>query len=249
MRKFGDLDVKRRRLLTSAGAAGGALLAAPALIGIGGRALAEEDTDSNGPKAEQEQDMAEVTPPEDLMREHGVLDRVLLIYDAGLKKFADKQDFDPAILTDSTQIIREFIQDYHEKSEEEQVFPRFKRAGELVPLVDTLLAQHQTGRRVTDVVLHSAPNSGKNEDDRRRTVTAIEQFIRMYRPHAAREDTVLFPKLRDVVSANEFDAMAEQFEDKEHELFGDDGFEKIVQRVAGLEQRIGIYDLNQFTPK
>jgi len=29
-----------------------------------------------------------VMPPEDLMREHGVLDRVLLIYEAALRNFA-----------------------------------------------------------------------------------------------------------------------------------------------------------------
>jgi hypothetical protein len=34
--------------------------------------------------------------------------------------------------------------------------------------------------------------------------------------------------------------MAEDFEKKEHALFGDDGFEKMVNRVAKLEQAIGI---------
>jgi hemerythrin-like domain-containing protein len=78
--------------------------------------------------------------------------------------------------------------------------------------------------------------------------TTIEQFIRMYRPHAAREDTDLFPNLRSLFSEHEYDAIAELFENKEHELFGDDGFEKMVDRVARLEQQIGIHDLGQFTP-
>lgn len=42
--------------------------------------------------------------------------------------------------------------------------------------------------------------------------------------------------------------MAEDFEKKEHDLFGEDGFEKMAARVAQLEQRMGIFDLNQFTP-
>ncbi len=243
-------DPVRRNLLTS-GAAGvfaltSAIIATPALIGIGGPASAQEKKESGAAKEKEE---AEVTPPEDLMREHGVLDRILLIYEAGLRKFADRQDFDPVVLTQAAKIVREFIEDYHEKSEEEQVFPRFKRAGKMVSLVDTLLTQHQAGRRVTDVVLHFAPTSARNQDDRRRTVTAIEQFIRMYRPHAAREDTDLFPNLRSLVSEHEYDAIAELFENKEHELFGDDGFEKMVDRVARLEQQIGIHDLGQFTPR
>jgi len=181
------------------------------------------------------------------MREHGVLDRVLLIYEVGMRKFGAKEDFDPAI-TQSAEVVRDFIENYHEKSEEDQIFPRFVRANKMVDLVGTLLQQHQAGRRVTARILNFAPNSRTDGDDRRQLVAAIQSFIAMYRPHAAREDTDLFPKLRELVSAEEYGAMAEDFEKKEHVLFGEDGFEKMTDRVAKLERAIGIYDLNQFTP-
>ena len=38
-------------------------------------------------------------------------------------------DFDPAVLTQSAEVVRDFIENYHEKSEEEQVFPVFARLG------------------------------------------------------------------------------------------------------------------------
>jgi hypothetical protein len=76
---------------------------------------------------------------------------------------------------------------------------------------------------------------------------ALRLFAHMYRPHAAREDTVLFPSLRVIVSAHEFDALGEDFEDQEHPLFGEDGFEGVAARVAALEQKLGIYDLASFT--
>jgi hypothetical protein len=41
-----------------------------------------------GAKAEEADQTMDVTPPEDLMREHGVLNRVLLVYEAALQKFA-----------------------------------------------------------------------------------------------------------------------------------------------------------------
>ncbi|WFU15706.1 hemerythrin domain-containing protein [Bradyrhizobium sp. CB3481] len=189
-----------------------------------------------------------VTPPEDLMREHGVLDRVLLVYEAGLERFAANQEFDPAHLVNAAEIVRDFIEDYHEKSEEQAVFPRFRKARKMVELVDTLQAQHQAGRRVTQVILQRAPGSRKDGDDRRELISSIHSFVRMYRPHAAREDTDLFPLLKDVVSPHEYDAMAEDFEKKEHQLFGEDGFEKMAHRVAELEKAIGISDLSQFTP-
>ncbi len=191
----------------------------------------------------------EVTPPEDLMREHGVLDRVLLLYEAAIGKFSSHEDFDPAIVMQSAEIIRDFIHNYHERSEETHVFPRFKQAGRLVDLVETLQRQHNAGRGVTQTILTLVPASRSGGDDRKRLVAAMQSFIRMYRPHAAREDTELFPKLRDLVSSNEYDAMAEEFEKKEHELFGEDGFEKTTARVAELERQMGINDLNQFTPR
>jgi hemerythrin-like domain-containing protein len=191
----------------------------------------------------------QVTPPEDLMREHGVIDRVLLLYEAGIRKFDSREDFDPGLIIQSAEIIRDFINDYHEKSEEIHVFPRFRNAGQMVELVDTLLRQHEAGRNITQTIIRLAPASGNNSDDRRQLVASMQSFITMYRPHAAREDTDLFPKLERLVSSHEYDAMAEEFEKEEHRRFGEDGFEKVAARVAQLEQQMGIHDLDQFTPR
>ena len=69
----------------------------------------------------------------------------------------------------------------------------------------------------------------------------------MYRPHEAREDTVLFPAIRSIVSKHEFSALGEDFEKREHQLFGKDGFEVFVDKVSVLEKQLGIYDLAQFS--
>ena len=224
---------------------GGAVAALAAPVVLIAPALGEEKGAGDKPKEKEEQ----VTPPEDLMREHGVLDRVLLLYEAGIRKWSSREDFDPALITQSAEIIRDFINNYHEKSEEDHVFPRFRKAGKMVDLVGTLLRQHEAGRKVTERIIALAPMIRANPDERRRLIASMQSFITMYRPHAAREDTDLFPKLKDVVASNEYDAMAEEFEKKEHQLFGEDGFEKMAARVAQLEQRMGIHDLDQFTPR
>jgi hemerythrin-like domain-containing protein len=198
--------------------------------------------------AHQGRKVQDVTPPEDLMREHGVLNRVLLIYEAAIAKFGAGQDFDPAVISGSAQIVREFIEGYHERNEEQQLFPRFRQAGQMVELVNVLYQQHQAGRRLTDTILGLVPRSGAAGDDRVRLVSEMQAFIRMYRPHESREDTELFPKLRSLVSANEFDAMAEDFENEERRKFGQDGFEMMVDRVARLEKAIDIHDLAKVTP-
>ena len=200
--------------------------------------------------APKEAKAAEVTPPEDLMREHGVLRRLMLIYDALGARLQQGTDFPLTALTGATDLIRRFIQDYHEKDEEEYLFPRFIKAGKMADLVQVLLQQHEAGRRLTGRLqaLSTAENL-KQPADRQKLAEYLQSFNRMYRPHAAREDTVLYPAFRSVVTPGQFDALGDTFEDKEQKLFGKDGFEKIVSQVAGLEQQLGLYDLGQFTPR
>src|ERR1700730_12797559 len=77
-----------------------------------------------------------ISPPEDLMREHAILDRILLVYEAGMRRAGQGEDIDPAIFEHSAGIVRDFIHDYHAKSDEELLFPRFKTAGRLIELVN-----------------------------------------------------------------------------------------------------------------
>ena len=232
------MNQRTRRTFIRAGLiAGASTFAGAMLLGAG--------NDKKKDEAEEE-----VSPAEDLMREHGVLKRVLLIYSEAIRRIDANEDLPPDTVADSAKIIRSFIEDYHEKLEENFLFPRFKKAGQLVDLVDVLLQQHQGGRRLTDQTLQLVTVAAlKNPDDRNTLVNSLRQFIRMYNPHEAREDTVLFPAFRKIVSGHEYDSLGEDFEKKEHELFGEDGFENMVDKVAGIEKKLGIYDLAQFTPK
>ena len=191
----------------------------------------------------------EVSPNEDLMREHGVLKRVLLVYQEIIDRIYNKKDFPPDIVFDSANIIRNFIEDYHEKLEEDYLFPRLKKANKQVELVNVLLAQHKAGRNVTDKILTLTKNNFTSDDDKKQLRSYLYSFIRMYSPHEAREDTILFPAFKEIVSKNEYDSLGEEFEEKEHQLFGEDGFETMVNKVEGIEKKLGIYDLSQFTPK
>ncbi|MBN8419006.1 MAG: hemerythrin domain-containing protein [Verrucomicrobia bacterium] len=228
----------RRGFINSAGRI---ITAASAATMIGRTWAAEEKED------EGEED---VSPAEDLMREHGLLKRVLLIYGESIRRMEKGEDLPPSAVAESAKIIRSFIEDYHEKLEENFLFPRFEKAGKLVELVETLRVQHQGGRRLTDITLGLAnAKSLKVADERNKLADSLKQFIRMYEPHEAREDTILFPAFRQIVSKHEYDSLGEDFEKKEHELFGKEGFEGMVDKVAEIEKTLGIHDLSLFTPK
>ena len=190
-----------------------------------------------------------IGPPEDLMREHGVLNRLLLVYDESARRLDARQALDVKVIAKSADIIRQFIEEYHEKLEEDLMFPRFEKAGVHLDLVATLRHQHRAGRSLTDGILGLSKADVVQQDaNRQRLVATLRSFVRMYRPHEAREDTVLFPAFRQVVTREEFSYLAEQFEKREHALFGRDGFENIVVQLGEIERALGLFDLNQFTP-
>ena len=238
-----DVPSTRRRFLQRTSIASAGLLV-PAI------AFAHPQEPLSTENKERKKDGQEVSPAEDLMREHGVLNRILLIYDEHLRRLTAKQTFDGSVLASAADVVRHFVEDYHEKLEEDFLFPRFRKAGKLVNLVDTLLAQHKAGRILTAQIRElSSLATLKYVSDTDKLADSLRAFLRMYRPHEAREDTVLFPAFRTIVSAHEYDALGEDFEKKEDELFGDEGFFKVVNQVAELEKKLGIYDLSQFTPK
>lgn len=191
-----------------------------------------------------------VSANEDLMREHGILNRLLLIYQEIAKRIEQKKDFPIDALAKSAKLMRNFLEDYHEKLEEEFIFPRFEKANQLVDLVRTLKDQHQAGRQITEYIIsHANEQVLKDEEQRHILSHYLRLYIRMFRPHEAREDTVLFPAFRKLISSKEYEELGEKFEERENQLFGKDGFNKTIDKVADIEKQLGIYNLSQFTPK
>ncbi|TCK83652.1 hemerythrin domain-containing protein [Albibacterium bauzanense] len=217
-----------------------------AITSIGGISLF---SGCKGKEEEQEGEEKEVSPPEDLMQEHGLLNRVLLIYDTCRMHLTDKSSFPKEALYNSANIIRTFVEDYHEKQEENYLFPRFKKTNQLVDLVQTLLIQHNAGRTITSQIMQLGKIQNLSAGEHQKLIQLLSDFNTMYRPHEAREDTILFPAFRKIVSKHEYDSLGEEFEKNEHKLFGEDGFETMVNKVADIEKQLGIYELTQFTPK
>jgi hemerythrin-like domain-containing protein len=221
---------------------GATALGVAAVSPNGARSLAADE-------AKEKHEEAEISAPEDLMREHGLLNRILLVYEEAIRRLRHKEDVPADVFQKPAELVRKFVEDYHEQLEEKFIFPQFEKHKKLTELVSVLRQQHQAGRRLTDSLLrNTAPAQYSRSDARTEVIHLCESFIRMYRPHEAREDTVLFPALYEIVSQKEIKDLGEQFEDEEHRLFGEGGFQENVGKVADIEKQLGIYDLAKFTP-
>ena len=251
-----DSPESRRRLLLGAGAfllascspaaqqvsasspGGTPAPAAPATAS----ATTEEDEDEGGAAYA-------VSPSEDLMREHGVLNRVLLIYEEGARRLDAAQEIPSDALVSTIEISRRFVEEYHAKLEEEFLFPRFEQAKKLVELVSVLRHQHQVGRQITDQLQRLAATATDTPDGRSKTSRLLRAYIHMYRPHEAREDTVLFPAMRSILSADAFGKLFDIFEEREQDALGSDGYSGVVAEVTELERQFGIHELDSYTAR
>jgi hemerythrin-like domain-containing protein len=210
----------------------------------------EKDRAESSEKKDKQEPEVEVTATEDLMREHGILRRALLVFTAAASRLRKNPgDVPPEVLQRTSKLFRTFGQDYHEKRlEEDFIFPAVKKAGgEAADLADTLLTQHQRGREIIDYV--SSLSTGQFTSANASNVAQVlEGFILMYQHHAAREDTVVFPAWKKTLSAAQLDEMGEKFEDIEHQQFGKDGFDDALTEISTIEGLIQLSDLSRFTP-
>ena len=226
--------ISRRQAMAAATAVVGVTLLAPMpLIGI------------------PETSEPDVTATEDLMREHGVIRRALLVYFQTAPRIrSDAASVDASQLYKTAQLFRDFGENYHERMLEEQhIFPVVKKAkGEAANYVPILIDQHNRGREVTEYIFAVTKPGKISSSNAEPLARALDSFVLMYQNHTAREDTVVFPAWKTHFTNKQLDELSDQFEDIEHKMFGKDGFDDAVAKIAGIEGVLGYSDISQFTP-
>jgi hemerythrin-like domain-containing protein len=244
------LNETRRQLLTGISIAGVGSLLVGCRTTPNNASSASNSENKNEDVASDEVPAPEVTATEDLMREHGILRRALLVYQESAVKLRKEPASVPLEALEKTaQLFRAFGEDYHEKKlEETYIFPAIKRVpSSASAYVDVLLAQHARGREITDYLLSVTAADKIPSGSMAAFVGALESFVRMYDHHAAVEDTIIFPAWKISVGEKELDELGARFEEIEEETFGDDGFEAALKRMSEIEESLGLANLGLFT--
>ena len=240
------MDEKRRQLLTGISLAGAGVLLNACRSGSNSSGGA----DNRSEPAPGEVAPVEVTAAEDLMREHGIIRRALLVYRESANRLRqDPGSVPPDTLEKAANLVRVFAEDYHEKKIEEVfVFPIVKKSpGAPALYVDVLLRQHERGREITDYVLSLTREDRIPSNSLEPLARALDSFVRMYEHHAAIEDTVIFPVWKTAVGEAELESLAAKFEEIEAEDFGGDGFDSELKRMEEIETSLGLSNLEMFT--
>jgi hemerythrin-like domain-containing protein len=197
------------------------------------------------------EDSKEVLAVEDMMREHGLLRRALLVYAEAASRLRSGGGNVPADqLAKTADIFRKFGEEYHErKLEEAFVFPAVEKAGgNVATLPPVLKAQHDRGREITDYITTVTRTGNIPTADALPLAGTLDSFVRMYQHHAALEDTLVFPAWKKTLTSKEYDHLSDEFEDLETKSVGKDGFENYLKQMATIEEAFGIGDLSKLTP-
>jgi len=214
--------------------------------GLAGCGFSVSGCDESGSR--HEHTAKEVTAVEDLMRDHGVLRRALLLYAvAAVRLTQNPAGVAPNVINRTAMLFRRFGEDYHERAiEERYVFPTIRQVGgDVSRLVDTLIAQHNRGREITDYILH-VTGSGQIRGAADVLARAMNSFAWMYQNHAAREDTLVFPAWKEVLSDDRYEEMTTRFGELEGQI-GEESFADAVAEMGRIEDAFGLDDLAQFT--
>ncbi len=188
------------------------------------------------------------SPAEDLMKEHGAIERIMLLYQRMIEKAITGQEIDVSVIHRASNLVSEYVAGHHEHDEEQYIFPKFREANYIVELVDTLERQHNVTRELNREAMElSSKGSEITQDEAVRLLDLCGMFINMYLPHISRENTILFPVFYDIVSADYVNEIKAKMEDEEEKVLGETGFRGLIGRISELEKEIGCHELSRYT--
>ncbi len=222
------MNKRRRDFLTKAGAVG---------LGLAAAALPAR-------RAAAEEGYRRITPTEELMRHHGVINRLMGIYEECARRLDAGEELPAGTVINAAAVADEFVESFHEALEEQFVYPVFMEASSHRELVATLVRQHAVGRRL---IARTIGMAGRDEPAPEELSGICTAYARMYRAHAAHEDTVLMAYLRHLVRPAEFDELGAQFRGFARDTLGPGGVDAALGRVNAIEQELGIAELDHFT--
>lgn len=180
------------------------------------------------------------TANENLMEEHGLNDRILVIYARAIQLMLARQSFDTECISAPARTMMTVIHDHHEVDEEELVFPVLEKVG-YGEVISHLQQEHRAGRSMTASILNSARSgvAGRRRQVRE-LASLMGDFIIMYTPHGGIEDSELFPAFRNAVGLERYAELARLFDARERKIGGRAAFNRHVAQITDIEYELGI---------
>lgn len=160
----------------------------------------------------QTQTASPAHPIETLLAEHRTILAVLSDMEQECALVEQNATLSDSWWCERLRFLDEFDEHFHHAKEEGLLFPALEAAG-LSPVsgpTATLRAEHGRSR-----LWRAAIEEALARRDRLRLLGAVQGFVDLQRQHIAKENQILFPIARRLLSAAVFDAMAHSFAERD----------------------------------
>ncbi|MEW6274970.1 MAG: PAS domain-containing protein [Bacillota bacterium] len=169
-----------------------------------------------------------------LDHEHRLIEKMLEILQKEAEKLKNKQG-NPETVTRALDFFTEFADGCHHQKEEKALFPLLQERG--IPKeggpIGVMLAEHEEGRKLVARMKEAA-----DQKDWPQLAEAAAGYSELLKGHIWKEDDVLYPAGKKVLSAGDAGSLVERFEEIEKEL-GPGVHEKYARLVHELERKSG----------
>jgi len=185
-------------------------------------------------------------PIEELREEHGAIMKVFSILQAvgGKMKEQDPQDPLDLLIFDAFRRILEFLKVFvdqcHHAKEEELLFPAMTEADTgNRGLIEELISEHEHGRRMIRSMEVASSHTGQEGGTSFGGLAeTIKEYLQVFRNHIRKENAILFPEARDLLSHTTQGLMALEFQRIEEERIGKGRHEEFHRLIEELGESV-----------
>jgi len=175
-----------------------------------------------------------------LEQEHRTIEKIVRVTGVLADELAENRDIDDDILRDLCQFLRVYGHQCHHGKEESYLFPMLERHGvpeEGCPL-GALRHEHERSRVLTQELVQASAEYAANRHDGSSALSEVLRNIAQFYPaHIWKEEYLLFPMARKVLSEEDDQRLLKEFKSVESDIYSY-AHESYEQLATELEDRV-----------
>lgn len=175
-----------------------------------------------------------------LEQEHRTIEKILRVIGVLVDELTENRDIDDDILRDLCQFLRVHGHQCHHGKEESYLFPMLERHGvpeEGCPL-GALRHEHERSRVLTQKLVQASAEYAANRHDGSSALSEVLRNIAQFYPaHIWKEEYLLFPMARKVLSEEDDQRLLKEFKSVESDIYSY-AHESYEQLATELEDRV-----------
>ena len=175
-----------------------------------------------------------------LEQEHRTIEKILRVTAVLVDELAENRDIDDDILRDLCQFLRVYGHQCHHGKEESYLFPMLESHGvpeEGCPL-GALRHEHERSRVLTQELVQASAEYAANRHDGSSALSEVLRNIAQFYPaHIWKEEYLLFPMARKVLSEEDDQRLLKEFKSVESDIYSY-AHESYEQLATELEDRV-----------